>query len=202
MDHKIVSMQQFHDDAYSLLTKVVKVDADNTLKEMADGSENLKNTWKGKDAGVQIMNVITVYNEMSVIRNSLSRIASTCLSIAAKYRSVQIANGANLESFTESKLEEIARLPEYSDNSDTINIVPDAEVGRKHLENAVNNMETLLGLVKEYKDRILNNWQQGGKDRDEAVQVFDEFIGSANRYMQTLTDVANSVKQALVNYQF
>lgn len=202
MDHKVNSIKGFYEDSYNLLTIVVENDNDNVLNKISSAIDLLKSTWKGKDAGVQIMNAISAYNELVELRNSLSRIASLCLIMASKYRKIQRINGAKLDEYYESKLEDFNKLPEYTDNSDTVSIIPEAESGAILLENAVQDMEVLLGTIKDYKERIFNNWQKGAKEREQALATFEEFINSANKYSEKLTSVTGSVRQALINYQF
>ena len=62
MNHEVNSVQVLHDDAYALYNNVVigagEYSADTIIGNLGSGIEILKNFWKGKDAGVQIENVV------------------------------------------------------------------------------------------------------------------------------------------------
>ena len=96
MNHKVNSVQSLYDDSVSLYNGVVNGTAVNLINDLNQGIENLKNTWQGKDAGVQIQNVVNVHNSLVGIRNALGQIAVDCSKIASNYREIQNANGAGL----------------------------------------------------------------------------------------------------------
>jgi len=202
MEHRVENVGSLFEDSKKILIEVVKGTTDDMLGNISSAINNLKNTWKGKDAGVQIMNVITTYNILVKFRNDLSKIATNCMEIAAKYRNVHISNGVSAEHFSVSRIDDLPTLQEYFDNADTVNILPQADSSRASLEKAVVNMESLLTLIREYQGKIFNNWVSGGSTRENAYFVFENFIRTADRYSTSLSDTAKSIKTALTNYNF
>ena len=67
MNHRVNNVQQLYDDANSLYNNVVLGTADIIINDLSQGITTLKSCWEGKDAGVQIQNVVEVYNAMVFI---------------------------------------------------------------------------------------------------------------------------------------
>ena len=67
--HVVTSVQNLQDSACSLYNNIVEGGEDSAssiITYLNDAITNLKNNWKGADAGVQINNVITVHNGRSL----------------------------------------------------------------------------------------------------------------------------------------
>ncbi len=202
MNHKVVNVRQLYEDSCSLYDDVVCGKADTIIDDLGKAITTLKNTWEGKDAGVQINNVVDVYNAMAKIRNALSSLSRDASFVASKYREIQNANRAGLEELAPLTVSgERGPKEAYSDNRDTINITGEALEGKTLLD-TVNAMyeEFKLAVVNHY-DAIMDNWQEG-TGRDNAQAAFDEFIDSSNKYKSVLEDVSQSIAEALRNYQF
>ena len=145
MNHEVNSVQVLHDDAYALYNNVVigagEYSADTIIGNLGSGIEILKNFWKGKDAGVQIENVVKVYNAMIGIRETLVTLAMLTSKIAADYRDIQNANGAGLEAYATIVADNKSVIPDYVDNADTINISAEANEGKVKIDNASTAMD-------------------------------------------------------------
>ena len=104
MAHKVASVQTLYEDSCTLFNDIVEGSGDYSartiIEDLKAGSNNLKENWEGKDAGVQINNVIGVYNAMVGVRNALAVLATESSKVAANYREIQNSNGAGLEQFT------------------------------------------------------------------------------------------------------
>ena len=199
MNHKVQNVQKLYDDSMNLYNKVVRETADSIIDNLKSGISTLKNTWEGKDAGVQIQNVIEVCNAMIVLRNALCQLAQNASGIAANYRSIQNANRANLEVLTPIKYEESAPIENYTDLRDTINISQEAMSGKNKIDAANNSIDGFISSVRRSCDDIMNNWQIG-TGREEANEAFGEFLSKSNKYKQTLNSVSSSITDALKNY--
>lgn len=203
MNHEVNSVQVLHDDAYALYNNVVigagEYSADTIIGNLGSGIEILKNFWKGKDAGVQIENVVKVYNAMIGIRETLVTLAMLTSKIAADYRDIQNANGAGLEAYATIVADNKSVIPDYVDNADTINISAEANEGKVKIDNASTVMDQFILEAKKYYDSIMQNWTVGPQ-REEIINKFEAFISNANRYKETLNTVSQSIKTALSNY--
>ena len=203
MKHNVNSVQTLHDDAYGLYNNVViggnEYSSDTIIANLNTGIEILKNTWKGKDAGVQIEDVVRVHNAMVEIREDLADIASITSRIAADYREIQNSNGAGLESFSVITPDSRTKLPDYTDAEDTINIVPEANNGKVKIDIVVNAMDQFISQAKRYYSNIMQNWT-AGTDREELVARFETFLSNSNSYKETLNSVSEGIKTALANY--
>ena len=180
MNHKVNSVQSLYDDSVSLYNGVVNGTAVNLINDLNQGIENLKNTWQGKDAGVQIQNVVNVHNSLVGIRNALGQIAVDCSNIACKAMST---------------------LAAYSDDRDTVSITAEANNGKAKIDNAVNTIDEFISKARNSYDAIMNNWT-AGSGRDNAISVFEQFFNTANQYKQTLSEVSQSIATAIQNYTF
>ena len=134
MNHKVNSVQNLYDDAVGLFNNVVtggaNTSADTIISNIMAGIDNLKGCWEGKDAGVQIQNLVVVHNGMVEIRNALGSLAVDSSKIASNYRNIQNANGAGLEELGVLNLEERAKTGDYSDTRDTVSITEEANQGK------------------------------------------------------------------------
>ena len=203
MNHKVNSVQALHDDAYALFNNVVVGTADYSaetlIANLASGIQILKGCWEGKDAGVQIQNIVRVHNAMVGIRNTLGQLSVEASKIAANYRQIQNSNGAGMEIFGAISCEEKSIMEDYSDTRDTINITPDADNGRAKVDAANGAIDNFIQEVKRYYSAIMDNWQ-AGTGRQEAIDAFDAFLNSSNQYKETLASVSTSIQTALKNY--
>ena len=204
MNHKVNNVQNLHIDAMYLYDKLVvgqSYGADSILYNLNQGIENLKQNWKGKDAGLRIQEVIKVHNAMVSVRNALAQLAVDSSKVAANYREIQNANGAGLETLTTLSCEVKTNLGDYSDTADTIDINPAAESGKKFIDTANWSLDTFIVDVKSRYSSIMENWT-AGTGRDSAQNAFDSFITNVNKYKQTLSDVSSNITKALQNYTF
>lgn len=205
MNHKVNSVQALHDDAYGLFNNVVigggDYSADTIIANLASGIQILKGCWEGKDAGVQIQNIVQVHNAMVGIRNSLAALAVESSKIAANYREIQNANGAGLEAFGALNCENKTVLEDYSDVRDTVGITPDAANGKNKVDAANGSMDSFISEVKKYYNSIMDNWT-AGTGRDTAQESFDTFLANSNQYKETLSTASASINTAIQNYTF
>jgi uncharacterized protein YukE len=203
MRHNVSSVQTLHDDAYALYNNVViggsEYSSDTIIANLASGIENLKNSWKGKDAGVQIENVVKVHNAMVEIRETLAVLATVTSKIAANYREIQNSNGAGLETFSYITSDSKTILPDYTDMADTINITPDANNGRVKIDAASTAIDQFISEAKRYYNNIMQNWT-AGTEREELISRFETLISNSNTYKETLNSVSQSIRTALSNY--
>ena len=205
MNHKVNSVQGLYDDAVGLFNNVVvggaNTSADTIITNIMAGIDNLKGCWEGKDAGVQIQNLVVVHNAMVEIRNALGALAVDSSKIASNYRNIQNANGAGLEELGPLACEERARTEDYSDVRDTVNITEEANNGKARIDAANDAMEGFISDVKKYYGNIMDNWTSG-TGRDNAQNAFDSFLANSAQYKETLANVSASITQALKNYTF
>ena len=78
MNHKVKGVQELYASAEQLYKDGVtggESSADGIIKNLVQGIENLKQNWKGMDAGLRIQEVINVHNSMIVVRNNLASLA-------------------------------------------------------------------------------------------------------------------------------
>ena len=205
MNHKVNSVQNLYDDAVGLFNNVVtggaNTSADRIISNIMAGIDNLKGCWEGKDAGVQIQNLVVVHNGMVEIRNALGSLAVDSSKIASNYRNIQNANGAGLEELGVLSCEERAKTADYSDTRDTVSITEEANQGKAKIDAANDAMDGFIGDVKKYYGQIMDNWTNG-TGRDQATEAFDTFLANSAKYKETLNNVSNSITQAIKNYTF
>ena len=204
MDHKVANVQQLHDDAMYMFNNLVvggENSADYILNNLSQSVDNLKSNWKGRDAGVRIQEIIEVHNAMVTVRNALAQLSSDSSRVAVNYRNIQIANGAGLDELAVINFDTKSRLTEHTDTADTIDINPQAEVGRNLIDGANNALDTFRVEVKARYDDIMGNWTVGS-GRNAAKDAFDSFSANVNKYKETLTEVSSNITKALQNYNF
>ena len=204
MDHKVANVQKLHDDAMYMYNNLVvggENSADYILNNLSQSIDNLKNNWRGRDAGYRIQEVIEVHNAMIIVRNALAQLASDSSRVAVNYRNIQIANGAGLDELGVINFDTKGKLNAHSDTADTIDINPQAEVGRNLIDGANNALDTFHVDVKARYEYIMDNWTVGS-GRNAAKDAFDSFSVNVNKYKETLSEVSSNITKALQNYNF
>lgn len=204
MDHNVENVQKLYNDATDLYNNVVvksECSAENMLSDLNAAVSNLKENWKGIDAGGKIQEVITIYNALVKVRNDLARLACDSSALAARYREIQLANGAPLQGLEPLTATDSTRLDDYSDTADTIDINPAAETGRNCIDNVVAVIDNFIQSVQTKYNEIMSNWKVG-TGRDQARESFEEFLKNAEVYKKTLNEVSQSISSALKNYSF
>ena len=201
MNHKVNDVGQLYEDAKNLYNVVVKEQGDGIINDLNAAITSLKNSWKGADAGVQINNVVDVYNGMAAIRNALATLAKDSSTVAANYRDIQRLNSASMDALSPLAVEgSIPRMEPYTDTRDTIDITAEAVNGKSKLDATNDAYESFKSAVERSYNAIMDNWQ-AGPGRNNAESAFAEFMSNANKYKQTLEDVSRSITTALSNYQ-
>ena len=204
MNHKVENVEELYLNAQHLYNNVVCGDttgADGMLRNLSQAVEILKNNWKGADAGVKIQEIITVYNELIEVRNALALLARDSSKVASNYRRIQLENGAPLGELQALNVSEKTEKESYSDNADTIDINPEADNGRKLVDEVRDAIDGFIIDSKKTKDDILGNWQIG-TGRNDADEAFNKFESNAKKNKDKLLDVSTNITRALQNYQF
>lgn len=204
MNHKVSNVQQLYYSASDLYTNIVvggDASADTIIHNLVDAIENLKQNWKGVDAGLKIQELIKVHNEMVIVRNALAQLAYDSSQIASNYREIQNTNGAMLEPLSPLSIDTKNVLGDYTDTADTIDINPAAEVGKSHIDVANVDIDTFINHTSSKYQEIMDNWT-AGTGRESAQGAFDSFVANAKKYKETLADVSYNVSAALKNYSF
>ena len=204
MNHKVNNVQQLHMSAKELYDNIVvggDASADTIIGNLVSAIENLKQNWKGVDAGLKIQELIKVHNEMVTVRNALAQLAFDSSKVAANYREIQNTNGAMLEPLSPISFDTKNVLGDYYDNADTIDINPTAEVGKGHIDAANGDIDTFINQASTKNQEIMSNWT-AGTGRENAQGAFDTFVANAKKYKDTLADVSSQVANALKNYSF
>ena len=177
MNHEVKNVQLLHEDADALYRNVIigssSYSADTIISNLSSSVNILKNYWKGKDAGIQIENVIRVHNAMIEIRKMLVLLATLTSKIAADYRDVQNANGAGLNTLSALSGDSKSLLQDYSDNTDTVNITSEANEGKIKIDAANNAIDEFISESKKYYNNIMQNWISGPQ-REEIVTGFEK----------------------------
>ena len=201
MDHQIKELSALYESSIRLYNDAVKGKADSILNNLNGSINVLKNSWKGKDAGVQINNIVTVYNKMSVIRNALADLAKRSSMVAADYYELLRLNGASVPAAAPVSVdEEKTEMPEYEDVRDTIDITTEAVNGKSLLDSVIDQYDNFASAAFSYHDQIMGEWLKG-PDREKTEGLFEDFRANAEKYKKVLVDVSESINTALKNYK-
>ena len=201
MDHQIRELSALYDSSIKLYNDAVKSKADSIITNLNSAINTLKNSWKGKDAGVQINNVVTVYNEMAKIRNVLADLAKRSSTVAADYYELLRLNGASVPSAAPVSIDgEKPEMPEYEDIRDTIDITTEAVNGKSLLDSVIDQYDSFASAAFSYHDQIMGEWLKG-PDREKTEGLFEEFRSNAEKYKKILAEVSESINTALKNYK-
>lgn len=204
MNHEVKLVGELHESARSLYDNVVvkgDASAETMLEDLNSAVNNLKENWKGADAGLNIQRVIEIHNILVKVRNDLASLACDASKIAANYREIQITNGVDFPELEILTSTDKSPLEEYINTDDTIYIQPEADQGRVNIESVVNSIDTFIANVQQKYDEIMSNWTKG-TGREVADESFHSFLENTQKYKNELNNVAESIANALKNYSF
>ena len=200
MDQKINDLPQLYEDAQKLYTDVVKGKADSILNNLDSAISTLKNSWKGKDAGVQINNVVTVYNGVVAVRNALADLAKNSSVVANDYFEILSMNAANVSADGPITIDEVKQpVAPYEDSSNSIDITTEAVNGKSLLDNVNDQYDEFVSTARAYHDSIMGNWL-AGPHRNDAEEAFSTFDSNSAAYKKVISEVSQSVATAIKNY--
>lgn len=198
--HRINAIGDLHHDSEKLYTDAVVGQADNIIRDLSTAITNLKENWKGADAGVNIKDIIDIHDEIVQVRNDLANLAHDSNAIAVGYRRIQTGNRANLGELNQISVTEKQKdKSNYSDTADTIYITPEAAGGKDLVLSAMNNIDSFVTTAKMYKDAILGNWFEG-PGRERADDSFNNFEKNSKAKQQKLEEVAETIAKAIDSY--
>ncbi len=203
LNHKVNNVQQLLDDSKKLLTEVTNggdASAYSIIKNLHDAYDNLVANWKGPDAGVQINNLVTVYNGMVEFRLKMADLAISAYSVGIYYRNIQSANGAGVDvpSPLSDDISPNTESP-YEDNRDTIDITPEAMEGKNNIDKANNSFGELENNFRELMNSIFGNWTAGDR-RSDFEEYFRDFSSKFSNYQELLNNITKNITSALENY--
>lgn len=200
LDHSVKNVGDLHEYSKKLYTETVVSKADSIIANLASAIKVLKENWKGADAGVNIKDVIDIYNEIVEVRNLLANLAKDSNVIAVGYREIQDGNRANKGALTPISITTKNKDNEpFSDTSDTIYITPSAAAGKDLLSRAAADIQGFVDSAKLYKGEVLANWYSG-PGRNQADKAFEDFEKSSKAKQAKLEDVATIVGKAVDSY--
>ena len=174
----------------------------NGMREtLASAIATMKEYWAGKDAGVQINNVIQVYNALGTIGNGAASLAKLSLQAAQIIRDAQNANGAGFQTIDTIFPVEMTDMPPHTDDRDTVSITSEVQNASTLLSNVVESINVFKTNIGNVKDEIADNWQTGESiGRNQALSSFQDLIDSITKYQEYLNSAVESVNTAFANY--
>ena len=200
LDHEVKVVGDLHTYSEKLYTDAVVSKADSIIANLGSAIKNLKENWKGADAGVNIRDVIDIYNEIVEVRNLLANLAKDSNIIAVGYREIQDGNRAHLGSLSPINIVTKNRDNDpFSDTSDTIYITPGAAAGKDLLGKAAADIQAFVNSARMYKNGVLDNWVKG-PGRNQADTAFDDFEKNSKAKQAKLEEVAQIVGKAVDSY--
>ena len=119
LDHGIKNVEDLYMDSRELYNTSVMSKADSIIGDLTSAINNLRENWKGADAGVNITDVIDICREITEVRNRLADLARDANAIAVMYRKIQEGNRANLGDLP--PISTVSRELYKNDYSDKIN---------------------------------------------------------------------------------
>lgn len=200
LDHGIKNVEDLYMDSRELYNTSVMSKADSIIGDLTSAINNLRENWKGADAGVNITDVIEICREITEVRNRLADLARDANAIAVMYRKIQEGNRANLGDLPPvSTVSRELYKNDYSDTADTIYIRPEAAVGKDSIGTAAKDIQSFVDSARLYKNKILDNWYMG-PGRNQADDAFDAFDKSSKVKQAKLEEVAQIVGKAVDSY--
>lgn len=201
-DYDLDSKEELYATARDLLYDVVMggpASADSILNDLKMAINNLKENWKGKDAGIRIQQLIDVYNQMIVLRKDIGGFAVDAGNVVLIYSSIQGANGAQGDGFTKLGFDEKTVEQPYSDLSDAVKINSMAAVAKRSIDSACNSLSTFKTNFDNKYLTMAGNWRKG-PGRVKAEALYDNLEAKVSNFQSTLMDVSNELDKALKNY--
>jgi len=201
MDQSIENLDSLYDSTVNIHSNILGQTGEHILEDLYNAINNLKNNWHGRDAGVQIQGLTTVYNEFIDIYNDLQFISVGMSKVCRNYRNIQIAYKTQKEEKNVLTHNEKEHMPNHVDADDRIDINVAVKNSVNMLENAISSYEDFMNKNKMTYNDIINNWTIG-YGRDKLLDLYDSFFNREEVYKKGLNTVTNSIRTALDNYVF
>ena len=203
MAHVVKEVGGLYNSSKRLLDEAVlngEDSADGIISDLSQAIDNLKNNWKGKDAGEAIQEVTDVHNAMVSIRNALAQLSVDSSKVAVDYRTIQNANRAKLDDLVSLHFEPKRPKEDYIDTADTIYITKDADTDKALIDTANEMFDSFKNKIQTIYNDIMENWTEG-PGRKSAEEAFEMFMNNASSYKETLSKASSNITLAIQNYR-
>ena len=201
MDQSIENLDSLYDNTVNIYSNILGQTGEHILENINGAINDLKTNWHGRDAGVQIQGLTTVYNEFIDIYNNLELISVGMSKICRNYRNIQVAFKTQKEEKNILTYNKKTHMLDYTDTDDRIDINEEVKNSVSKLESAISSYDSFMKQNKMMYDNIINNWTTG-YGRDKLLDLYDSFFSKEEVYKEGLNIVTNSIKTALDNYVF
>ena len=201
MDQSIENLDSLYDNTVNIYSNILGQTGEHILENINGAINDLKTNWHGRDAGVQIQGLTTVYNEFIDIYNNLELISVGMSKICRNYRNIQVAFKTQKEEKNILTYNKKTHMLDYTDTDDRIDINEKVKNSVSKLESAISSYDSFMKQNKMMYDNIINNWTTG-YGRDKLLDLYDSFFSKEEVYKEGLNIVTNSIKTALDNYVF
>ena len=199
--HAITDIERLYNDSNNMYNVTVKK-IEKNLRDLEEGIRILKH-WTGGDGNIQINRLVNAHNDLTKLRNVLTKMSDASSRVAVKYRDNHIAGGGAGKKLSpiatriiSEQLQKVALTDEdavqFSDE--------EAKQARDIIEKVRQNLEKSIPEINDACDRVLKNWTSG-PGRDEANKSSKEYIKIMSDYSSVFNEVINKLDQQTARYK-
>ena len=200
-DHNIKDLNLLYSDSNKLINEIVVDNYDNNiLKSTNEVLTKINEDWHGKDATMQINNLIDAKNLMIDNREIVGNIGVYISSLVKTYRDEQNSNGQILPAFKELTFNRISKSEKTNNTTTEIFMNKDITNTISIINNIANDIEELNNSISQIKESIFNNWLEEDENRNYALRMFEKYTINSNNIVKIIDDISKNIRNAIDNY--
>ena len=200
-DHNIKDLNLLYSDSNKLINEIVVDNYDNNiLKNTNEVLTKINEDWHGKDATMQINNLIDAKNLMIDNREIVGNIGVYISSLVKTYRDEQNSNGQILPAFKELTFNRISKSEKTNNTTTEIFMNKDITNTISIINNIANDIEELNNSISQIKESIFNNWLEEDENRNYALRMFEKYTINSNNIVKIIDDISKNIRNAIDNY--
>ena len=200
-DHNIKDLNLLYSDSNKLINEIVVDNYDNNiLKSTNEVLTKINEDWHGKDATMQINNLIDAKNLMIDNREIVGNIGVYISSLVKTYRDAQNSNGQILPAFKELTFNRISKSEKTNNTTTEIFMNKDITNTISIINNIANDIEELNNSISQIKESIFNNWLEEDENRNYALRMFEKYTINSNNIVKIIDDISKNIRNAIDNY--
>ena len=200
-DHNIKDLNLLYSDSNKLINEIVVDNYDNNiLKNTNEVLTKINEDWHGKDATMQINNLIDAKNLMIDNREIVGNIGVYISTLVKTYRDAQNSNGQILPAFKELTFNRISKSEKTNNTTTEIFMNKDITNTISIINNIANDIEELNNSISQIKESIFNNWLEEDENRNYALRMFEKYTINSNNIVKIIDDISKNIRNAIDNY--
>lgn len=181
---------------------LVTVQGEELASSFSSIINSLMSHWKGSDATLHINNLISMYQSFCPLIGDVTRVAHNVSIPIVEAQTIRSANGGSGNVDAVISEHDVTQTT-FNSLGDTVEyyVDPDgAKADYTNLSTLCDDFNRFQNTFSTHKDNLLEVWTDG-VDRNNAINIMDEFLSNAQSCYRVIGDAANNLQIATKNFE-